>query len=645
MNLNRFMRIMRARWWALVIVALVSIWVASQMTNFRNGMEPEFEALADITFLQQLGEVDESGALLRLENAESLALEVNAVQLAERLHPLAPWETSAILRDDRTKQLKFIGRGSTASEAIETAETLRAAFLAQEPFTGVLNIESQLKTLSARITQLRTFIAEAVEVPPEPLPLEPDLVAEANLQALQAQIEALRASYNSLSVELLDPILRTTAVIEAERNAVLQALVALQLQLQSLCVDNDSRVCQPLALTPEQATTDPSFGFSVENLEQDLELRFWQIEANQLEEAYRELFLRKVELDTIATVDETVLRDSTLIPVNPVANQALALVAGLLVGVLGLMVADRIRKPIWSAVEVDSRATLPEIAPRGWATPSGPWYTTTGPGERKSGIQALRAFVEGLNADNGVAVGIVGLAVHPEDIQELAADLASSVAVSGHRALLIDANFEHPADLIEFPSNATNLSAILRTAANDSEAELRDRLQRVFEVDNQTASGFHALPAGGPSHDAPDLLSKRGFGVLLAVAKTSFDVVIVSGADLASPITQVLSQRLDSLLFLGSAGHTLESTFAATKREFMDRRAQVAGMALLTRRPTRLRRRIRAGARQRARALTPQPSRQPQPPIIDREPATSRHGEDSDPVGRRGDSQRERDAG
>lgn len=572
MNLDRFQRILKARWWFLAGVVVISVFAANQLTKFRNEQLPAREAVATITFTPFLGEIDDTGAQLRLENAESLALEINEPILAERLHLLAPWEVAAIIRDDRTNQLDFIGRGPTDAEAKSVADSLRDAFLDGDPFASVVDLSAQVATVTDRILELRESMSDATALPPTTLPAATDLTAIATIEALQAQIDALRSQYGALSVELLNPIFRSSAAIEAERAEVLAALVALQLQKQATCAGSTLPPC----LTPT-AVDDPGEFTPPTDEEQNFQLQIWQIETEQLEETYRALIQRSLE--SPATIADTEVRESTLMAADPVTNQALAAVAGLLVGIVGLLLADRVRKPIWAVGEVESRTALPEISRRGWNTRGEVWYLSSLPSTRKASVQTLRSVVEGL-AVGGIGVGIAGLGVEPEGVQELSADLAAALAVSENKILLIDANFADPSELVEFGKGNQNLAKVL-AYIEDGNMSAEEALS-YLRPSADGVEGLRGLRAGRPMRDGPDLIARSAFGSLLEAAKSQFNVVIVSGASASSPITQVLSQRLDNLIVVGSAGHSLEADYASTLRALSDRRAEVVGLALLT---------------------------------------------------------------
>ena len=610
----------------LVLVALASVWIADQLTDFRNEQRPTLEAVATVTFLQQLAETDDLGVLTRLDNAESLALELNVQRLGQPLHPLAPWEIYAIEVDQRTYQLRFVGRGVTEAEAIGRADELFSTFFDQEPFTGILGIQGQLDSLAAEITSLERRIAAASVVEPPPVPGTADFLAIAELGGVRAQIDALTALYHALQVELLDPIERSSAEITAEMDLVLQQLVTLRL-------DEQARVEQLGVLAPDAPADQPAIvlvpepveitEFSEEDFEAALEVNFWQLQSEQLTTAYQELFLRKVEVDQLydITGDYDVV-PSSLEETARVTNLVLAIAAGLMVGIIGLIIADRARKPLWSAVDVHGMTQLPEVQPRGLRDPVDvPWYTAVPAAPRKAGVQALRAVVEGLGS-NGQIVGITGLRARGIDLHELGADLASALAVSGKSVLLIDADLEHSSGLVEYGTSGKPLVSLIldapapvgEHAQSPKEAIARDLADR-----RQVIPNLRSIRSDGQVVNAPDVLARPQFGVLLAAAKETYDVVIVTGTDDSSPITQVLSQRLDHMILVGLAGRTTESDLDAVRREFGDRRANLLGIVLLLRVHTRISRAFwglfrKSGGTETTHPVAEPTVREPRPP-------------------------------
>lgn len=559
MNLNRFQRIVKARWWVLAVVALVSLWIAGNLTELRNLQRPDREALASVTFFRRIDDLTGDLVEARVADAESLALEINAGLLSDRVDPLAPWPIAEIRSDPVNHQLLFIGRGDTDEEASQIALLLRENFLETQPFEDPAEIQSRLSALGQRLGELNAGIEQLTALPP------PDPNETVRVALLQTEISALKTRYASLVIELLAPEDRTAEEILEEMELLRTELVARQGQ----------------APVEEGPAPRPN-----------LELVVLELQYGQLQGVYEQLFLQQVEAESVARVDPSVnTYASTLQPVPPIANQALGLLAGLLVGVVGLVVADRMRGPVWSTAELEGMATLlPEMPPRGLRVPSDrPWYLAAPAGLRKAGLQMVRATVEGLWTRGAAALGITGIGAHIEDVQELAADLATSVAISGHSVLLVDAGLDRPSSLLEFGSGRVVLTHLLRIPVDDAEA-VRATMKELLVQTHEVIPNLRALPAGIGAVDPADILAGPQLALILDAARELFDAVIIAGADADHPITHVLSQRLDAMVLLGSAGRTTSAAVEVELRELANRRAQVLGLVLLTKSPSPLRR-------------------------------------------------------
>ncbi|MFQ5517050.1 MAG: hypothetical protein ACE5E8_05700 [Acidimicrobiia bacterium] len=587
MDLTRFQRILRSRWLVLALVAVVSIGLANWLTQYRNEHRPRREAVAAISFFKQLGELDDEAAQKRVEDAATAAADANIADLKARLHPLAPWEIAEVQPDTQDLQLLFIGRADSDAAASAIAERLRQRYLADEPFTAVAEIDDQLHLVATKLSDLQDRISAST---PDPEPTTTgDIIEARNEAALRAQVESLRESYNNNAITLLDTDLEPDEIdaLLVDQDRLLTLLQQYEITLLSL---------QPPEA--EQVLTE-------EGLQADLQVQLWQAEFDQLMTTYESLFQQKVEFENLNRIEPTETFPSSLEPVSPVNNQALALAAGLLVGAVGLLLIDRLRQPLWAARDIEGMTALPEIPPRGWLEPTDKaWYLGTGAGKRKAGIQVLRPTVENLQADGARTIGLSGIQTYAEDVQELSADLAVAMAISGSQVLLINADFAHQSHLYEIEPGTVTLAALIEAAPAlaGGPDDAGPGIARALRQRPETVAGMRALPAGSTEADATDMLSRPGFTAILETAADAFDVVIVSGADANDPVTHVLSQRLDAMLLVGSAGHTTVTGLEVAKREFAGRRARLVGMTLLRRRPTRLRRLIVRQLRRRPRS-------------------------------------------
>ena len=304
--------------------------------------------------------------------------------------------------------------------------------------------------------------------------------------------------------------------------------------------------------------------FSEEGFEDQISVEFWRLQSQQLRLAYQNVFLRQVEAQRLVTANSDIeLRTSSLQPVEPLTNQVLAVAIALLVGLGGLIIADRVRRPLWEASDIEGLPQLPEVAPRGRFDPrNAPWYVATHSISRKAGIQALRATIEGVASTGPAVVGLTGLQANAPDVQELAADLATSIAASGSSVLLVDANLESPSDLVEYGDHQTNLSGLLLEAQLIDEAAgqpTQELYDEKLDALSPIIPNLYGMPAGTEASNAPDILARPHFGLFIEEAARKFDVIVFSGTGIKSPITQVLSQRLGYMVIGAAAGRATES--------------------------------------------------------------------------------------
>ncbi len=126
-----------------------------------------------------------------------------------------------------------------------------------------------------------------------------------------------------------------------------------------------------------------------------------QVQKQLLEEEFQAVLDQHTALATAGPEGEqsfgtAVTEDVTPQAANLLINGLLGAVAGLLLGLAVLIVADRIRRPVWTTGDLDAVPALGEVPAR---TPvsSGPrpWYQTVRRSPRKQAVQALRAAIDG----------------------------------------------------------------------------------------------------------------------------------------------------------------------------------------------------------------------------------------------------------
>lgn len=574
--MSRLLRLLRTRWWLVLGVALLNVWIAGYLTDLRNRELPEWDAIAPVVYSPRLGEVDDEPVLARLQ-ADAEGARESTSDLLEAREGLFGWETAAIEADERSQRLLFVGRGDTPEQAEAEAEELRQRFteagFLDEARIGELDNQLDLILDELGLLRQRIDAATATE------PIDPQ--DELRRTLLDDEAGALRSRHAGLSGQLLGPPPegRTIESIQEEMELIRQRLAEIQAELATL------------PAPPAQA--DGGEDEDAPPPEESLPTTIDRLQYEQLQAVYQELFIRRLEAESGGSTQPITVHESSLQPTRKGLNQALGALVGVAAALFGLAMTDRARDLVWSASDADGVSVLQGLPPRPVFTSlARPWYLRSPPGERKSGIQKLRSVVEVLEGDGGVAIGISGISSSAEDVHELAADLAVSLAVSGRQVLLIDADVDQSSRLVEFGRDRVALSELLRVPVDrqgDGGRELETQLLESTEV----ITNLRAVPAGRHQLDAADTLSRPEFGALLDTARRMFDLIIVSGAPASEPGAHVLSQRLDAMILMGSAGQTAVSSVVAVTRSLTDRRARLLGFVLLSRSFGLLRRTMR----------------------------------------------------
>ena len=569
-DLTTLKGIAKARWWVLAAAVIVSVVVSGRLTEYRNDNLPRFEAVTWITYLEDPQELERDDFETFLETQFALAQDVNSDVLDDTPGPFIPWLLAEVDLESDQNQIQFIGRGYTQEEADQLAVAMRERFLAASTIgAGQQRMAAELDELTVQIADLRAKIAAererlaaAARVGP---PTAEERANEALRAALQTRIEALRSQYATLGVELVNPTWRKPSTIQKEMDRVFEELMRLEAEVAAIPVP-DTTVPTPLP---------------------DEELLLDELTLQQLEARWQQLYLGIRELDALATVGPLTPDEVSLDPASVRNNQVLAGIGALVAAMVGLVALERGRGIMWSEAAIEEGppvlVELPARPLRPWRRPTTEaWYLATPGGRRKASVQMLRSQ---LDYESSSVLAFQGSGVLTEDLRELAVDVGVSAAVSGRAVLVIDTAFHKPNRMVEFgpPGAAPELAELLQWDIEDREEAIA-KLKVALLERPELVKGLRGLRAGQLRGDAADALAGPQFELLLEVARDVFDLVVVAGGSVTAPSSHVLAQRVDSVILVGSAGHTLVRSVEATEREFAVRRTSLLGMVLLRRR-------------------------------------------------------------
>lgn len=564
MNARRFFKLLATRWWLIVIVALAGSATAFQVAEWSNRqIEETWEANAPVLILRTNSE-NEGTYEARLRGIEATA----RVGLAPLL---TDSETYQMESNVNLGRLVFIARAPTRADAIQRAEDLRAAYEESGPSGDIADdLRAQLNDAALQIASLRDERSRLTAG----TPIDPGVAAELSLMESQLSSLRQRAAALSLGVRFAElgtalddeGIPRPVEEVQQELDAVRSVTARLQGQYDRL------RAANPTAQPPEE-------GDNLDLLVLDQKIR-------QAEALYIETSLDLEELlggnapNVFST--ETGVRNATEIPTSQTRAGLIGLVLGAALALSVLVGTDRLRRPVLGIEDDLALPVRATVSPaRRGSDPAAPWYTD-GAGRRRSDIQVLRAALDGAMTTGAVSIGLSGLGTNETAVQELAADLAVSIAASDHKVLLVDAAFGSPSQLPEFGSEGPSLADIVTYSATPDEA--RGDLKLLLVDRDEVVPQLTAIHAGEFTTDPVDMVASRRFRDLLQVARDVVEITIVAAPRWGDPATDMLTQRVDFLVLVGRTNKTTAPAVEEAAAELAGRTASAAGLVLLRRR-------------------------------------------------------------
>ena len=557
MELSRLLRISRARWWLFAALAGAGLVAGFVLTSLNNSqIKPQFETIAPVAF--SVEEDNERQTLLQAVVEEALQQAEEAT--ADLAGPLA------IVRVDPEDRgvIQFVGLARDEETAQQRAAELRAAYIEfarAQLRASDTEIENEETQLEERLGELADQITELENV----LAVDPELVEQRD--ELEDELADLDNLLDGLQIELLlppddeptpnNPDPRTIEDIEADISIVEGRVEVVKAQLEEIPVPTSSDLtvtARELTIAQEQYDTF---------LERLTELRL----RDEVEEPF--------------ALGITENFDNTPQPAAPILGGLLGLIFGGLIALAIVVVIDRTRRTVWVASDLTTLPVLAELPARSPLRVAGQlWYELGGPPQRRRAVQAMRVTVESGLAGERANIGFTGLYTPAAPVQALAADFAMSMATSGNRVLLIDANFGSPAEIAEFEGNGPTLSDILAHRMDDEES-FRQYVKKAITQPNEIRPGLMAVRVGEGLADPADALASRRLSIMLEEAAGLFDMTIVAAGDATDTITQTVLNRLDHVIFALRPGKTTATSAESMHAQLNSFGVGVMGAALV----------------------------------------------------------------
>jgi capsular exopolysaccharide synthesis family protein len=493
----------------------------------------------------------------RYANAHAQSyIKQNAVTRFAAVQEAAEW-----LRDRLDEQKRKVDASEHAVLAFQEEHGLMSA--AQGAVAGTSIVAARLTELSASITRAQSSRLErdseysramTLRGNPDELDRLPQMLASPPLQQLRGELDRLQQERTRLAkslrdahpdmIKIRDAIDVTQTKLGAERTRVIeglrQELVAARATENGLTAELDK-------LKREAAEQNRG----------TVQLDILRREAESNRQIYDMLMQRARETGVAkeATPDRTRILDPALVPIEPVSPnkirnllQALLWAVGLaLVAAFGLERLDnRVKLPgeIERRLGIPFLGLIPEVKiAEGERIP----LATDGVGPQFA-EEMRRIRTNLLFSLTGDAVRIVAVTSSgaSEGKTVVASNLALTLAQTGQRVLLIDADLRRPAVHTSFSiAQEPGLTNVLVGTSKASDAIHR------------TLPGLWILPSGRRPPNPSELLSSHQFQRFLTNLTEYFDWVIIDGPPVI-PVTDacVLAHFVSGMLFVVGAERT-----------------------------------------------------------------------------------------
>lgn len=308
------------------------------------------------------------------------------------------------------------------------------------------------------------------------------------------------------------------------------------------------------------------------------------VEAAEIANATTASFRTVIDDITAGQVSVSVLREAT-VPDSPVSpNRSLNLALGLLVGLavgVGLAIlrevldtrihGQRDIEAITSAAVIGGVSFSPDAVKRPLIVQDDPRSP------RAEAFRVIRTNLQFLDIEPGARSFVVTSSIPAEGKSTTAANLAITIAESGARVLLVDADLRRP-KVAEYLGleGAVGLSDVLINRVSIHEV-----------IQPWGRNRMAVLPAGSIPPNPSELLGSRAMSDLLHTLEREFDVIIIDMPPLL-PVTDaaLVSKMVRGALVVAAAGRTDRAEFKAAVTSLENVGAKVSGV-ILTMLPTK----------------------------------------------------------
>lgn len=198
---------------------------------------------------------------------------------------------------------------------------------------------------------------------------------------------------------------------------------------------------------------------------------------------------------------------------------------------------------------------------------------------RTEAFRQLRTNLQYLRADQPPKIIGITSAIPGEGKTSTAINLALSLAQSGFKVILVEADMRRPksAKYLAMPSKASGLSDIL---SGKEDGNVQERVDAVTQNFGQEVS-ISVITSGAIPPNPSELLDSQSFGEIMDYLSSKYEFVIVDcPPTLPVADAAIISTRVEGILVVTEAGVTRKNQFLGVREAITAVGGQILGVVL-----------------------------------------------------------------
>lgn len=477
--------------------------------------------------------------------AQLLTTEELLFQASETLgFPVRKGQATAAQVDD-TKFVLLTVRDPDPFKAATIANGLVEIMIAQNEKLQSVQYEVAESNLQVRIEQAE----QQIETLENQISLKSSEITQEQIASAQSEMEKIQGRVNSLKLEIaaIDP--------ESPYEEDISLLISLESQLeeQSKLLDSYQKVYTELVVLGKSSGNVVANPTDLDRLTRTLNLyqQIYITSINNLES----LKLSKAQNSPTIMQVESAVKPSVPISPKPVQSTIMGLAIGLFISAAVIFLIEFLDDTLKTPDEIKAVLDVPVIgfigdlnhSPKKHNEPLGLYVARNPRSPVSEAFRSLRTNIEYSSVDKQIRTVLITSSGESEGKSTVAANLAVIEAQAGKKVVLVDTDMRRPKVHIQFNKpNRMGLSDLIA-----GKLSINEVLKPIEMTDNLSIITCGTIPP-----NPTELLGSERMVQILKDLQDEFDFIIIDTPPMVVSDAQILSTKVDGLLFVIIPGQT-----------------------------------------------------------------------------------------